>query len=60
MIVKLMDPVLDASDPQTRLLLLAEYWKRKYQEVCATRHITPSNNSTAREVSAILATKGKA
>jgi hypothetical protein len=35
--IELKDPVLDATDPQTRLLLLAEYWKRKYQELIAQR-----------------------
>lgn len=37
MSIELKDPVLDATDPQTRLLLLAEYWKRKCQELVAQR-----------------------
>jgi hypothetical protein len=30
--VQLQDPELDATDPHTRLLLLAEHWKRKAHE----------------------------
>lgn len=34
--VYLDDPVLDASDPHTRLFLLAEYWKLKARAHAAT------------------------